>query len=162
MTPHRPRATASWWASRSPWSGLPPPPPSSSTRVIQLGPSGNGLSSIERTGRNPMNAPSLALTGATLITLDPERPSGDTLLIHDDRIAAVGRAADLEQEIAAARQEVDLAGRTVLPGFIDAHVHVIGTGLAHFAVDLTGARTLSQALEKLRGAVERGEPGHWG
>ena len=108
-----------------------------------------------------MNTPTLALTGANLVTLDPEHPSGDTLLIQDDRIAAVGRAADLEQEIVAARQVVDLAGRTVLPGFIDAHVHVIGTGLAHFAVDLTGARTLSQALEKLRGAVEQGEPGQW-
>ena len=49
-----------------------------------------------------MNTPTLALTGANLVTLDPEHPSGDTLLIQDDRIAAVGRAADLEREIAAA------------------------------------------------------------
>src|SRR4030067_3191899 len=111
MPPPRPRATASRWRSRAPWSGLRPARPSGWTRVILLGPSGNRLSSIERTDRNPMNTPTLALTSANLVTLDPEHPSGDTLLIQDDRIAAVGRAADLEQEVVAARQVGDLAGR---------------------------------------------------
>lgn len=108
-----------------------------------------------------MDAPSLALTSANLVTLDAKHPAGDTLLVRGERIAVLGWAADLRPEIAAARQVVDLHGRTVLPGFIDAHVHMIGTGLAHFAVDLTEARTLDQALDSLRRAAGEGRAGEW-
>lgn len=104
---------------------------------------------------------SLALTGGSLITFDSRTPAGDTLLIDGERIRLVGWGRELREQIAAANQTIDLAGGTVLPGFIDAHVHLIGTGLAHFTVDLTGAHRLDQAMHMLRGAVEQGKPGAW-
>ncbi|MGH2620795.1 MAG: amidohydrolase family protein, partial [Anaerolineales bacterium] len=90
-----------------------------------------------------MGAPaSLALTGGRLITLDPAFPAADTLLIQQDRITQVGDSRALRRELDAAGDVIDLKGRTCLPGFIDAHVHFIMTGMAHFLVDLTAARTL--------------------
>ncbi len=56
---------------------------------------------------------------------------------------------------------IDLKGRTCLPGFIDAHVHFIMTGMAHFLVDLTAARTLPEALARLTQSAAPAAPGEW-
>ncbi|MGH2621934.1 MAG: amidohydrolase, partial [Anaerolineales bacterium] len=109
-----------------------------------------------------MEAPaSLALTGGRLITLDPEFPAADTLIIQQDRIAQVGDSRALRRELDAAGEVIDLKGRTCLPGFIDAHVHFIMTGMAHFLVDLTAARTLLEALARLTQAAAAAAPGEW-
>jgi len=109
-----------------------------------------------------MGAPAtLALTGGQLITLDPAFPAADTLLIQHDRIAQVGDNRALQQELGAAREVIDLKGRTCLPGFIDAHVHFIMTGMANFLVDLTAARTLPEALAWLNQAAANSAPHEW-
>ena len=109
-----------------------------------------------------MGAPaSLALTGGRLITLDSAFPVADTLLVQKDRIAQVGNSRALRQELGAAGEVIDLKGRTCLPGFIDPHVHFIATGMVHFLVDLTAARTLPEALARLRQAAAAAAPGVW-
>jgi predicted amidohydrolase YtcJ len=104
---------------------------------------------------------SLALTGGRVITLDSAFPVADTLLVHKDRIAQVGNRRALRQELGAAGEVIDLKGRTCLAGFIDPHVHFIATGMVHFLVDLTAARTLPEALARLRQAAAAAAPGVW-
>lgn len=66
----------------------------------------------------------VVLTHAHVLTMAPERPAASTLAVVDGRIAYVG-----DDEAAARRaagpgaQVLDLGGRTVMPGFDDAHVH---------------------------------------
>lgn len=66
----------------------------------------------------------VVLTHAHVLTMAPERPVASTLAVVDGRIAYVG-----DDEAAARRaagpgaQVLDLGGRTVMPGFDDAHVH---------------------------------------
>ncbi len=109
-----------------------------------------------------MGAPAtLAVTGGRLITLDPAFPAADTLLIRHDRIAQVGDSRVLRQELGAVGEVIDLRGRTCLPGFIDPHVHFIATGMAHFLVDLTAARTLPEAMALLNQAAASAAPGAW-
>jgi hypothetical protein len=104
---------------------------------------------------------SLAFTGGRLITLDPLRPSADTVIVEGDRIAAVGEGRWLRREVAAAVEVIDLKGRTCLPGFIDAHVHFVMTGLAHFMLDLTEVRSLPEALASLSQAAAARPAGEW-
>ena len=71
----------------------------------------------------------LAVTGAGAVLsgdLDtPVHAGADTVVCRDDRIVAVGKAADLPAEVAAADQVIDAAGSTVAPGLIDSHCHVV-------------------------------------
>lgn len=71
----------------------------------------------------------LAVTAAgTVLTGDLDAPvlaDADTVVCRDGRIAAVGAAADLRDEVAAADQVIDTAGSTVAPGLIDSHCHVV-------------------------------------
>lgn len=70
----------------------------------------------------------LAVTGAgCLVSGDLTTPvidGADTVVCTDGVITAVGRAAELAGELAAAEQVLDAAGATVAPGLIDSHVHV--------------------------------------
>src|SRR4029077_6472752 len=56
---------------------------------------------------------------------------------------------------------VDLDGAAVLPGFNDAHAHVVYYGLTRFAADLTGARGIDDILVRLEEHATRLKPGEW-
>src|SRR5690242_4569670 len=56
---------------------------------------------------------------------------------------------------------VDLAGGAVLPGFNDAHAHVVYYGLTRYAADLTGARGIDDVLDRLKEHAARLKPGDW-
>jgi len=56
---------------------------------------------------------------------------------------------------------VDLGGGAVLPGFNDAHAHVVYYGLTRFAADLTGSRGIDDVIERLRDHATRLKPGDW-
>lgn len=67
-------------------------------------------------------------------------PGADTIVLEQDRIRAIGRSSELESlSLESTRAErIDLEGQIVLPGFIDAHIHLIHTGLVEsgWRVDL--------------------------
>ena len=59
------------------------------------------------------------------------------------------------------RQRVNGRGRTLLPGLIDAHGHVMGIGLQAMQLDLTGTRTLQEALERIRAYAAANPSPRW-
>jgi predicted amidohydrolase YtcJ len=65
----------------------------------------------------------LILHGGPILTMDPDCPRAEALAVAEGRILAVGRQADLMALAGPGTQVVDLAGRALLPGFIDAHGH---------------------------------------
>lgn len=88
----------------------------------------------------------LLLENAVLPLGDPEH---DAVAIDAGRVAAVGRGADLRRDLAP-RRRLDLAGKALLPGFNDAHVHVWKVGhLATSLVDLRGAASLAAVRDAL-------------
>ena len=82
-------------------------------------------------------------------TLDPARPVVEAVACVDGRVAAVGRSDDLRPLARVPRDVVDLDGRTVVPGLIDAHVHLLGLGLALGRVDLAGLSSLAACMERV-------------
>ena len=62
-------------------------------------------------------------SGGTIITMDPATESAEAVAVSKGRIVAVGAAADIETLRGPDTEQVDLAGRTLLPGFIDGHSH---------------------------------------
>lgn len=70
-------------------------------------------------------------------------------VVDDARIAWVGSGEDAPDDVDAV---VDLDGALVTPGLVDAHVHVLETGLATVAADLSGAVSLQDALDRLAAA----------
>jgi len=91
----------------------------------------------------------LLFTGGTIHTVDPAVPVADGLAVRDGRIAWVGLLADAPAWATQAVEVVDLAGRTVVPGFVDAHNHV-RLGSDKDCAQLAGADTLDEVAVRLR------------
>jgi len=87
------------------------------------------------------------------------RQRGVAVLVHGGRIAAVVPASQARS--LGADRVVDLGGVTLMPGFVDAHVHLTSTGLAMQGADLGGTRSAAELLERVRVAAAGGGP-IWG
>ena len=74
-------------------------------------------------------------------TVDPSRPEAEAVAIVGDRIVAVGARADVEKRRGPNTRVVDAGGRFVMPGFNDAHVHLMTGGAQLDSVDLKDAAT---------------------
>ncbi len=96
-----------------------------------------------------------------VITVDTDFSLAQAVLTDGSRIVAVGTDAELRALAGSDVTPVDLAGRTLMPGFIDTHGHVALFGLDELKVSLTGAATRQAILARLAAAVERSDPGAW-
>ena len=65
----------------------------------------------------------LVLLGGSVATMDAVRRWAQAVAIREGRVVAVGRDAEVRRSVGPRTRVVDLAGRTLLPGFQDAHVH---------------------------------------
>ncbi|WP_309067936.1 amidohydrolase [Microbacterium sp.] len=89
-----------------------------------------------------------------------DRPGfAEALVVDDARIAFVGAESDAAAQAGPSAASVDLEGRLVLPGFVDAHTHLLMTGDALGQVGLTPARTLAEIQDLLRRARAENDAG---
>src|SRR5450830_1241338 len=63
-------------------------------------------------------------SGGRILTMDDGRPDVEALLSRDGRIVAVGGDDEVRAQAGPAAETVDLAGRVVIPGFVDGHTHL--------------------------------------
>lgn len=72
-----------------------------------------------------MAAASLIFRGGTILTMVEDRPRVEALAIADGRILAAGNEAEVMATAGEGAEVIDLAGRTLMPSFIDAHGHFV-------------------------------------
>jgi predicted amidohydrolase YtcJ len=101
----------------------------------------------------------LFLHNARIWTGDDARPWADCAIVRDGRFAFVGREGDAN--VRGGIPRLDAGGRLVVPGFVDAHVHLLGTGAAMRAVDLRHARDEDDAARLVGERVRETPPGTW-
>ncbi|WP_434588192.1 amidohydrolase [Streptomyces sp. A5-4] len=91
----------------------------------------------------------LVLTGGPVLTLDSARSRATTVAVTGDRITAVGHD-EVRDLIGPKTEVVDLAGKLLVPGFQDAHVHPVSAGLELAQCDLTGILTAPESVAAVR------------
>ena len=100
------------------------------------------------TGRAGVMEDARAFVGGRILTMDPWRPAPEVVVVERGRITAVGERALLDAHPGIARE--DLGGRTLLPGFIDAHNHLSIAALYPVWADLSAAHTAGDLGRALR------------
>jgi predicted amidohydrolase YtcJ len=105
-------------------------------------------------------APPAALyTGGEVVTMDEARPRAAALATLGGRVLAVGTADACRDALRAAGardlEEVRLAGRCVVPGFIDTHLHPIGLVYFDMHADLSRVRSIAEMQDVLRAEAAR-------
>ncbi|MGH7569152.1 MAG: amidohydrolase [Gemmatimonadales bacterium] len=106
-------------------------------------------------------AADLVVTNARIYTADGTRPLAEALAVREGRIAFVGSARGAEALVGPRTERLDLAGRTVIPGMVDAHAHLLGLGQALRRVDLVGTRTYEAVVARAVQRARTARPGEW-
>lgn len=103
----------------------------------------------------------LILTGANVVTMAAEQARAEALAIEGGRILRVGAREAVADLIQQGWPVLDLQNRTVLPGFIDTHQHLMLTGLLATAIALDDAASLDEVLERVAAGSRETPPGGW-
>ncbi|SKC96339.1 Predicted amidohydrolase YtcJ [Burkholderia sp. YR290] len=107
-------------------------------------------------------SPDLVLHNGRFTTLNQANPTASAVAIKDGKFIAVGDNADIVSLAGTATRVIDLKGRSVLPGLIDNHTHVVRGGL-NFNMELRwdGVRSLADAMNMLKRQVAVTPPPQW-
>ncbi len=103
----------------------------------------------------------LILTNAKIVTMDAGRPRAAALAIRGERIAAVGTTAEVLKLKGDGTKVIDIGGKTIVPGLVDGHLHFAGLAERGQSIDLSEARSETDAAALVRRAAERMKPGEW-
>ncbi|MGD9601176.1 MAG: amidohydrolase [Gammaproteobacteria bacterium] len=103
----------------------------------------------------------IVFVNGRVLTVDARFTIAEAVVVQGERVVAVGTTRDMRRFRTGGAREIDLGGRTVMPGFIDTHGHVALFGLDELKVPLAGASTRAEILARLRARVARARPGEW-
>lgn len=105
----------------------------------------------------------MALVNGNVITVDPEFRIAEAVAVKGGRVAAVGSNSAIKEMISQFTEVIDLDGETVLPGLIDAHLHVLMTGLGMLMVNCRTppVKTIEDLKSAVRDRAGRDGPGVW-
>lgn len=110
--------------------------------------------------RNAVRAEKVYQNGR-IYTLDPARPVARAIALRHGRIIAVGTDEEVRAYVDHLTEVYDLEGRTVVPGFVDAHCHPAGLGFALENVPLQDTRSFEEVVQRARARLQKVKPGDW-
>lgn len=110
---------------------------------------------------SPAEAADLVLLGGNLVTLDDVSPRAEALAAKGDRIVALDTNEQIRTRIGRQTKVIELHGRTVVPGMIDAHVHFLGIGARKLQIDASGAAAKEEIVAKVAAQVAQSQAGAW-
>jgi len=106
-------------------------------------------------------AADLVITNANIRTMDADRTVVRSIAVLNGRIVARGNDADTKPLIGPNTRVVDAGGKTIIPGFNDAHVHFMETGQQLSSVDLRDAQTPEEFVRRIRDFAAKLPKGRW-
>ncbi|HEX2930739.1 MAG TPA: amidohydrolase [Candidatus Binatia bacterium] len=123
--------------------------------------SGTREADFERSLAAPAPA-DLVLRNGKIITVDRDFSIKQALAIRDGRFIAVGGERDVRVLIGRGTRVIDLAGRTVIPGLIDSHIHATVAGLNWDGeLHWENLRSLNDGLKEIAAVAKVKAPGSW-
>ena len=103
----------------------------------------------------------LVVTNARIYTVDPTRPQADALAVRDGRFLFVGSKRGALALKGAGTRVLDATGRTIVPGIVDAHGHLMGLGQALRTVDLVGTTSYADVVARVVARAKQVPAGSW-
>ena len=103
----------------------------------------------------------LAILSTRIFTGNPSQPWAEALKVNDEHITHVGSNAEIKKACGAKSEILELPGRLVTPGFVDAHCHFVNLGRSFHMIDLRSASSLAEIRRRIRTAASTRKPGEW-
>jgi predicted amidohydrolase YtcJ len=107
------------------------------------------------------NGETTLFLNGNIYTGNDRAPRAEAIAVESGRIVFVGSNAKAKSFQKGAAREIDLAGKTVVPGLTDSHCHIFGIGEREMNLNLEGTNTLDDFLARIRERAEKTEKGKW-
>jgi predicted amidohydrolase YtcJ len=102
------------------------------------------------------------LVNGNVVTVDDRKPRAEALAIQGERILSVGSNEEILRLKDAGTRVIDLAGKTVVPGLVDGHLHFARLGADRGqSLDLSEAKSEAAAAAQVKRLAQRLQPGEW-
>src|SRR5262249_53084342 len=101
------------------------------------------------------------IINASIHTMDEAQPKAEAAAVMGNRIATVGSTIDIRAMAGPNTRVVDAAGKVVLPGFNDSHVHFLMGGFSLSSVDLRDAKSHEEMARRLADYAKTIPSGRW-
>jgi predicted amidohydrolase YtcJ len=109
----------------------------------------------------PDNPADSVFINGTIYTVDSRNPKVEAVAVKDGLIQAVGTSDEINAFVGNDTEVIDLAGKTMTPGLIESHAHLMGIGYNKLELDLMYVKTYDELVEKVADAVAKSKPGDW-
>ncbi len=103
----------------------------------------------------------MIILGGKIYTADKSNPLVEAVAIEGDKIVYSGLLSGIEKFKDEETQIIDLQGKTMTPGFIESHGHIMGLGYNELNLDLMTVKSYDELVEKVKEAVAKAQPGQW-
>jgi predicted amidohydrolase YtcJ len=103
----------------------------------------------------------LVLRDENVLTMNPSQPHAEAIAIKKDRIIKVGTNSEIDQLIGKNTKIISLKGITVVPGLIDAHVHVVDFGRFLQWVNLKDVKSIQEMQGRIKKRAQKIPKGKW-
>lgn len=113
------------------------------------------------TWEDTLTSADLALIDGNILTMNAAQPYAEAVAIKDGRILKVGSNEEISKLVGKDTKVIYLKGQTVIPGFIDTHIHVADFGKILTWVELSDIKSIREMQAILRKRVENTPKGKW-
>lgn len=103
----------------------------------------------------------IIITNAKIWTGNEEQPYAAAMAVKGDSILAIGSNEDILKWQGEATEVLNLKGKFIAPGFIDAHVHLIDAGFNLLSIQLRDAKSPEEFINRIKKYAQNAEPGTW-
>ncbi|NJN42051.1 MAG: amidohydrolase [Flammeovirgaceae bacterium] len=107
------------------------------------------------------SGPDTVLYNANIHTSDPLQPKAQAIALTEGKIVAVGTDDDILHLAGSNTIKIDIGGKTITPGFIDAHSHPASSGRQHLRNVDCDLRSIRSIQDALKSKADKTAPGEW-
>ena len=103
----------------------------------------------------------LIVVNAKVLTVDPNNTQAEAVAIRENTFAAVGTTAAIRKMAGPETRVIDAGGRTVVPGFIESHVHATGAARGEVSQPFVQLQSIQEIKDWVRARAREAGPGGW-
>ncbi len=103
----------------------------------------------------------IVILGGKIYTANDQQPEVEAVVVMGEKIEFAGTEKEAREWVGEKTNVIDLKGKTMTPGFIESHGHIMGLGYNELNLDLMDVKSFDEIVERVKGAVAKAQPGQW-
>ncbi|HZY81368.1 MAG TPA: amidohydrolase [Cyclobacteriaceae bacterium] len=103
----------------------------------------------------------IVISGGKIYTMDPAKPEVEAVVVTGTKIVFAGTQKEAMEYKGENTRLIDLQGKTMTPGLIEGHGHIMGLGYNELNLNLADVKSYDELVARVKDAVAKAQPGQW-